>query len=295
MNNNKKPLISVIIPTFNRSNEVCNAINSALNQTYPNLEILVIDDCSTDDTLSKLNEYGNKIKVIKHETNLHVSSARNTGMNYAKGNYLAFLDSDDEWFKDKIDNQFNYMTEFGYEISCSNFTSIYLNNRGIEEKKRPYNEIKLEDCLWGIYFAPGSTLLINKNILKKIGGYNIKYKRIEDWEIFIRILSSGYRVGFFQNSTTKIISSNNVTISNLEYYCKMLLKDSKEVLSFLNPKYLTTLKAGVFFELSVTSWKMHKYTKSIFYLLKSFYYKPLNNYSIKIILVPWLKNKFKIA
>lgn len=294
MNHKKSPLISIIIPVYNRANVICNAIDSALKQSYRNIEIIVVDDCSTDNTLEIVKQYGDKIIVIRHTENLHVSAARNTGMNKAQGEYIAFLDSDDEWYDNKIELQISFMQEHNYEISCTNFVSYYLNERGIEQKNRPYSEINLEDCLWGIYFAPGSTLLINKNILKKIGGYNIKYKRIEDWELFIRILSSGYKIGFLQKCTTKIISSNNITIYNLEIYCNMLLKDSYEILNFLNKNYFQILKAGVYFELAVTCWKMKSYFKSLIYLLKSFYFKPLNHKSVKIILLPWLKNKLRL-
>lgn len=293
MNDSKIPLISIIIPTYNRANVICNAIASALSQTYKNIEIIVVDDCSTDNTLEKIKYFGEKIKVIKHSVNMHVSAARNTGMNNAQGSYLAFLDSDDEWRENKIELQIAFMQKFDYDISCTDFESNYLEGRGVEVKKRPYNEIKLKDCLWGIYFAPGSTLVIKKNILKIIGGYNLRYKRIEDWELFIRLLSSDFKVGYMQVCTTKIYSSNSFTINNLEFHCKMLLNESKERLNFINDKYYNYLKAGIYFELSASCWKTRNRLKCFIYLIKSIYTEPYNNISIKIILLPWLKNKLK--
>jgi glycosyltransferase involved in cell wall biosynthesis len=95
------PLISVIIPTFNRSYIVAEAINSVLSQTIPANEIIVIDDGSTDETSEVLASFGDKIIVIKQE-NKGVSAARNAGIDRARGDWIAFLDSDDIWLPNRI-------------------------------------------------------------------------------------------------------------------------------------------------------------------------------------------------
>ena len=77
MNHSKSVLNSIIIPVYNRVNVICNAINSALNQTYKNIKIIVVDDCSTDNTIGIIKHFGKKIKVISHKENFHVSVARN--------------------------------------------------------------------------------------------------------------------------------------------------------------------------------------------------------------------------
>ena len=96
-----------------------------------------------------------------------------------------------------------------------------------------------------------------------------------------------------QVCTTKIYSSNSFTINNLEFHCKMLLNESKERLNFINDKYYNYLKAGIYFELSASCWKTRNRLKCFIYLIKSIYTEPYNNISIKIILLPWLKNKLK--
>ena len=95
------PLVSVIIPTFNRAEVVSRAVNSVLNQTFKDFECIVVDDGSTDETDSVLRGFADKIKVIKTE-NRGVSAARNTGAKLAAGKYIAFLDSDDEWKPKKL-------------------------------------------------------------------------------------------------------------------------------------------------------------------------------------------------
>ena len=118
-----KPLVSVIIPTFNRAKVIKRAVNSVFEQTFQDFECIVVDDGSTDETESVLNEFANKIKVIKTE-NRGVSAARNIGTSQAKGTFIAFLDSDDEWKKDKLAKQISYMKESGFRISQTDETWV---------------------------------------------------------------------------------------------------------------------------------------------------------------------------
>jgi len=101
------PLVSVIIPTFNRAFCICETIDSALAQSYNYIEIIVIDDGSTDSTRKLLEKYGSKINYLWQE-NAGVSAARNAGVRAAKGKWIAFLDSDDEWLPEKLEKQVDY-------------------------------------------------------------------------------------------------------------------------------------------------------------------------------------------
>lgn len=101
-------MISVIIPTYNRGHLIERAINSVLRQTYKKIEIIVVDDCSTDGTEEVMRQYtnNNKIKYVKLDKNSGACKARNTGIKVASGNVIAFLDSDDEW----DEKNWNYST-----------------------------------------------------------------------------------------------------------------------------------------------------------------------------------------
>ena len=96
--------VSVIIPTYNRANLVCRAIDSALAQTHPDIEIIVVDDGSTDDTAERLAIYDQRIRVIR-QPNAGVGAARNSGIALAGGEFIAFLDSDDDWLPWKLSAQ----------------------------------------------------------------------------------------------------------------------------------------------------------------------------------------------
>lgn len=103
---NNKLIISVILPTYNRAHLLIRALNSILIQTYQDFEILVIDDCSSDNTQCIIEEFkDDRIIYIRHENNRGVAAARNSGLAAAKGQYIAFLDSDDEWLPTKLQRQ----------------------------------------------------------------------------------------------------------------------------------------------------------------------------------------------
>jgi len=96
-------LISVVVPAYNTSNYIESAIQSVLNQTYKNIEIIVVDDCSTDDTVKKLLKYRDKVHVVRHEKNQGAAIARNSGIGQCRGRLVAFLDGDDKWVPEKLE------------------------------------------------------------------------------------------------------------------------------------------------------------------------------------------------
>jgi glycosyltransferase involved in cell wall biosynthesis len=115
----RTPLISSIIPTFNRSKIVRNAIDSILNQTYTNIEIIVVDDGSTDDTRDILADYAQKGQITYiYQKNAGVSAARNAGLKIAKGEWIAFLDSDDTWLPDKLRRQMQIVENSSIPLGC---------------------------------------------------------------------------------------------------------------------------------------------------------------------------------
>jgi glycosyltransferase involved in cell wall biosynthesis len=106
------PLVSVIIPTYNRETLILRAIDSVLRQTYQNFELIVVDDKSTDGTQQVLSSIRDpRLRVLRHSTNSGPPATRNTGINAASGEYLAFLDSDDEWLEQKLEVQLAVMRE----------------------------------------------------------------------------------------------------------------------------------------------------------------------------------------
>lgn len=188
---NNSPLVSVIIPTYNRSNLISRAVNSVLSQTYAKIEIIVADDASTDNTkdvIKKIQKKHKNILYIKHNSNKGGSAARNSGIKKSKGEYVAFLDDDDEWFPEKVEKQISCLKKRGKTWGGS-YTGykIILKNGLIEKNKINYKEGNLtKDTFLMKSNAYGSTLLVRKEVFKKIGFFDESFKRHQDLEFILR-------------------------------------------------------------------------------------------------------------
>jgi len=190
--------VSAIIPTYNYARFLRDAIDSVLAQTFPVLEVIVVDDGSTDDTRQVLEAYGDRIRVI-HQENAGVAAARMTGVSAARGEYLAFLDSDDIWLPQKLEKQiarFEQDPALGlvhcgaemFDNSSGGTLSIDLN--GMEGWVA--RELLLLDR--GIV-GGGSALMVPKRVAEEVGGFDSRLSPSEDWDFSYRV-ATRYRVAF---------------------------------------------------------------------------------------------------
>lgn len=200
-----KDLISLIIPVYNGSKYILQTMDSILAQDYPNLEIIVINDGSTDDTLKKLEKYKNKITVFTQE-NGGISNARRTGVSLAKGEYIVFSDSDDILTKDCISYLYGLVKKYGTNFAKTNLKKFYNDERIIEEKKEEeililHGAEKILKTLFSnkdISISLNATIFHN-SILKKI---KIKdYTLYEDAEILAQ--AAEYIDDFVYSSSQK--------------------------------------------------------------------------------------------
>ena len=121
----KKGLVTVITPTFNCGKYIKDAITSVIAQTYGEWEMIIVDDCSTDDTESVVKSFtDDRIKYIKLEENKGTAYARNVSMDNAMGEFYAFLDADDIWEKDKLEKQVSFMNQNGYNFSATSYEKV---------------------------------------------------------------------------------------------------------------------------------------------------------------------------
>lgn len=196
----KNPLVSVVIPTYARSQYICRAIDSVLNQTYQNIEIIVVDDNgeNTEDQLATykiLKSYIDKqqIRYIAHKTNQNGSAARNTGIFNAKGEYICLLDDDDEFFPDKVEKQVQVLN-----LLDDSWAGVFCNsmNRRITFKGdvlAHLNKVKPSENLYEEFLScraqfGSSSLMLRKNVCLEIKGFDTSFKRHQDWEFLTRIL-----------------------------------------------------------------------------------------------------------
>ena len=188
-------LVTVVIPTYKRANRLSNAIDSVLNQSYSNIEVVVVDDNSDGDIYRRetekiMDQYilDTRIKYIKHVENMNGSAARNTGLLNSSGDFICFLDDDDFFYKDKIDMQLSFLIKNDLDAVCVGFE--FYNGDKVYKQSLFSNRTgrNILDLLSGrIIFGAGSTLMIKRDVIEELSGFDKSYVRHQDWEFMMRI------------------------------------------------------------------------------------------------------------
>ena len=195
-------LISVIIPYYKKKKYIISSINSVLNQTYKNLEIIIIyDDLNKEDLnlLKKIKKKDKRIKIYINKKNLGAGRSRNKGIKLSKGVFVAFLDSDDLWKKNKLKKQIFFMKKNGINASHTSYTIINSNNKivGSRNAKDMSYKLLLKSCDIGL-----STVVLKKEIItSKIKFANIKTK--EDYVLWLKITFNNNKIFALKNNLTK--------------------------------------------------------------------------------------------
>ena len=194
-----KSKVSIIIPTYNYGRFISKAIESALAQTFPIFEIIVVDDGSTDKTKEIVKEFGEKIHYIKQE-NRGVCAARNNGVKNSSGDFIAFLDADDIWLPEKIEKQiakFEVDTEIGLvhcgmrEFNSETGEIIKLHLEGGEGWVA--DDLLLNEK--SVVVGPGGSIVVKRKVYEDVGEFDENLKNGEDWEFCYRVARK-YKIGF---------------------------------------------------------------------------------------------------
>jgi len=239
MDNKKEELVSIIMPAYNCGDFIGATLDSVINQSYKNWEVIIVDDCSTDNTADVVQEYikkDNRIKYHKLEKNSGAAVARNKAVDLASGKYMAFLDSDDVWFPEKLTKQIGFMEQNDYGFTCTSYTKIdeqgeYLNRTIVAQPKRDYDGV-LKTC-------PGnSTVVYNA---EKLGKFKIPdIKKRNDYVMWLQVIKKEkYLYGIEEplgshRIRTEGISSNKKSL--VGYHWKVYREI--ENLSLLKSSYL---------------------------------------------------------
>lgn len=184
-----KKLVSVIIPAYNRGATIERAIESVLSQTYSNIECIIVDDCSTDNTVDVVNKtYHNdeRVKCYKLDQNSGACVARNRGVEIARGDYVAFLDSDDRFRPEKIEKQVDALEMSDADLCASGFVSISID--GSKTEVLPYKGPKDEIYRELLYLNCITTgVLLGKKECLVETPFDDKQPRYQDWDISLRL------------------------------------------------------------------------------------------------------------
>lgn len=235
--NTKEPLISVIIPVYNSAKYISKCLNSVINQSFNNIEIICVDDASKDKSLSIINKYASKdsrIRVFSNETNMGAGYSRNFALDNAKGKYIYFLDSDDWLEKDGLSKLANALKQFG-EVDIITFSHYSVNAVTHIKHKFPdvpqdltnriINIFNTPECIQ--YLGVGMTKIIRKALLKE---FNIKFKQsrcFEDVEHFLDLVPKARTIVFINDKILNYrIARQGSVVSKRDDYIEYLIYDT---------------------------------------------------------------------
>jgi len=227
-------LVSIIMPNYNGQDYIADTIESIINQTYRNFELIIIDDCSTDDSINIIKRFQKKDSRIKlfqlNQNSGRPAIPRNYGIKYANGDYIAFIDSDDIWHKQKLEIQLSIMKKNGVSFSCTslkNFKNIkdiekiYLKkfNEKISIEYLSFNKLLKKNTI------PNSSVIIKKNILKNVKFIeDMRYKAIEDYHLWLKISEKGIKILKINNTLLFYrLSQNSISKSKLSMLKKIYM------------------------------------------------------------------------
>ena len=246
-----KPLVSVIIPAYNAARTICTTINSVLNQTYKNLEVIVVDDGSRDRTAELVQEIvqqDERVVLIK-QANAGVAKARNKGIEESQGEYVAPIDADDIWFPDKIELQVQCMLSSPASVGLVYTWSVCIDYQGkifgkyladVYQKKHSLTGCILPALAYTNFLNNASLPLIRRSCFAKIGGYDPQLKQqqaqgCEDLDLYLRIAEyyefqvvpkflMGYRqeINSMSRNCAAMAKSYSLVITKLRSRCQEL-------------------------------------------------------------------------
>ena len=268
---NHLPEISIIIPTYNYGRFIGRALNSVLSQSYQDYEIIVVDDASTDDTKNIISQYTDKrIRYIRHDINRGPSAARNTGIKSSKGEFIAFLDSDDEWEPDKLYHQINLFRNASSDIGCVYCGARYVNMMTMAQTDfYPRFRGNIIEPLLTANVISGcdSTLMVRKKCFDEIGLFDEEMQSSEDWDMWLRIVQF-YKIDYVNIILVTLWQHDENISTNMDRTIKgreFLLKKNENLYNFY--PYIHSLQ---YYHLGILCYKNNFMAKGRRHFLEAF-------------------------
>jgi len=271
------PTVSIIIPTYNRGHLLGRAIQSVLAQTYQDFELIIVDDGSTDETEKLVKSFNSEmIRYIRHRENKGPSAARNIGIRVAKGDYIAFQDSDDEWMPEKLEKQIR-----AFETASPAVGIVYTGRYRIINNKKEYLPLAgvtpkdgdVFSSLLKVCFVCTPVALVKRDCFERAGMFDERFPPFEDWELFLRM--SRYYQFKYINEPLVIKYRQPDSISENQSARIKALKQMLETY-FEDIKQDKTLLARYYFRLGTLLCSYGKLSKGRGYFIKSVKTHPLD-------------------
>ncbi|MEA3489047.1 MAG: glycosyltransferase [Candidatus Omnitrophota bacterium] len=227
MKKNNETIVSVIVPTYNRAGLIGRAVKIVLKQTYADLEVIVVDDGSTDNTEEIVKDIRDeRVRYIKHSHNRGLSSARNTGIREACGRYIAFQDDDDIWMPGKLEKQMSLFRDappevgvvYGSTLRIFEGKKVHVPSRGLQPKEGDLYGILLKSNFISIVSA-----VVKRECFEKAGMFDESLPNLEDWDLWLRV-SKYYHFRYLDEAVATVyFTRQSITADNSSFIKAMEL------------------------------------------------------------------------
>jgi len=259
------PLVSVIIPAYNAELHIKRAIESVIKQTYKNIEIIIIDDGSTDRTADIIKSLKDPRIIYFYQKSKGQGAARNYGIVKSKGEYITFLDADDFYLPEKVENQIKFLIDHPeYKIVYCELLHFYARNPSVFFKKKytcSHGNVT-KDLLEINFVKNPNAVMVSKEVFNKVGLFNEKRYFPEDWEMWLRISQTGFKFGFLESDLAVVeLRENSNTTMDIQWILKKNALEMLENIFSKMPK-----KKRIFFNADKILKKM-KFKLAIAYLI----------------------------
>ena len=213
------PIVSVIIPSYNRGYCIAACLRSVLAQSFGDFEIIVVDDASGDDTRAQVASVVDpRIQYLVHDKNQGGAVARNTGIAIARGEFIAFLDSDDHWLPDKLEKQIVSLQRLGptWGLSYTWLSCVDDNGKETLRINPDIDGACFEEMMVSNFIGSFSNIVVRKSLLVEVGALDVAFRSCQDWDLFIRLTRRAsvhclreYSVRYLQSTLDQFRISTN--------------------------------------------------------------------------------------
>jgi len=271
------PTVSVILPFFNRAGTLPRCVESVRAQSLTDWEAIAVDDGSSDGSVEVLANFADgRVRVLRHEQNRGAGPARDTAIRAARGEYLAFLDSDDEWLPGKLDAQVAALEKTTAALSSCAF--LFIRDGTIEHWPKPFDASSWEKALHReCTFGFGSTLVIRREVAGRLGPFDPELLRHEDWDWVLRAFEDGEALAFVTEQLARVHGTDRVRLDAfIPSTHRFLAKHDAELRKF-GEDYRGEVHAHHFESIASMAYEQRRYALGHQYLLRSFRASPRRN------------------
>lgn len=274
----KAPEISIILPFFNRRDTLARSVRSALAQTFADWELVAVDDASTDGGAAWLEALGDpRVRVLRHPRNLGAGPARDTAMQAARGEYLALLDSDDEWLPHKLERQRAALAASpGTKLSSCAY-ELHRDGR-VTLLPKPFDPTSWErslhcECTFGF----GTTLLIHRSVVARLGGFDPALPRHEDWDWVLRAFEMGESLAFVPETLARVFTTGTPGAALFAESTERFLRKHDAAFAKFGARYRRRIRAYHYESISALAYAQRSFALGHRHVLRSFTEAPGRN------------------